>query len=237
MSSVREPYDLVGAGTEFWHVYNEAFLPSSFNPFATGRVSARGADLPRAMLYAGETPDCALWETVLRDVVPRAVPSHGVSIPLVADMAIACLRLKYDAPILNLGRLGVRWIAGADLKLRDRITVLTTVPKYAATHTEAIRLLAALPQASGFLWPSKQTGRDAAYVFYEPPLTADVFETLHFIRLESAGGLSLIDRALARAGMLRIDSDALAADLEPELPPDLATTTIFDFSHKGGHLV
>jgi len=81
--------------------------------------------------------------------------------------------------------------------------------------------LAALPQASGFLWPSKQTGRDAAYVFYEPPLTSDAFETLHFIQLESAGGLNLIDRALARAGMLRIDSDALAADLEPELPPDL----------------
>jgi hypothetical protein len=221
MSSVGEPYDLVKAGTEFWHVYNEAFSPNGFNPCATGRFSARDAGPPRAMLYAGETSNCALWETVLRDVVPQAAPPHGVSIPPVVDMIIASLRLKYDTPILDLGRLGVRWIAGADLKLRDRITVLTTVPKYTATHREAVRLLAALPQASGFLWPSKQTGQDAAYVFYEPPLTSDAFETLQIIRLDSAGGLNLIDQALARAGMHRIDSDALAADLEPELPPDL----------------
>jgi hypothetical protein len=220
MSSVGEPYDLVKAGTEFRHVYNEAFLPSSFNPFATGRFSARDADPPRAMLYAGETPDCALWETVLRDVVPQAAPPHGVSIPPVPDMAIACLRLKYEAPILDLGRLGVRWIAGADLKLRDRITVLTTVPKYTATHKEAIRLLAALPQASGFLWPSKQIGQDAAYVFYKPPLTSDAFETLHFIQLESAGGLSLIDRALARAGLRSIEL-ALRAGVRVGLGTDL----------------
>jgi hypothetical protein len=221
MSSVGEPYDLVKAGTEFWHVYNETFSPSSFNPFATGRFSARDADPSRAMLYAGATSDCALWETVLRDVVPQAAPPHGVSIPPVADMLIASLRLRYDAPILDLGRLGVRWIAGADLKLRDRITVLTTVPKYTATHKEAVRLLVALPRASGFLWPSKQTGSDAAYVFFEPPLASDDFETLQIILLDSPAGLKLIDQALAGAGMHRIDSDALAADLEPELPPDL----------------
>jgi hypothetical protein len=221
MSSVREPYDLVKAGTKFWHVYNEAFLPSSFNPFATGRFSARDADPARAMLYAGATSDRALWETILRDVVPQAAPPHGVSIPPVADMLIASLRLRYDVPILDLGRLGVRWIAGADLKLRDRITVLTTVPKYTATHKEAVRLLTALPRASGFLWPSKQTGSDAAYVFFEPPLASDALETLQIILLDSPAGLKLIDQALSGAGMHRIDSDALAADLEPELPPDL----------------
>jgi hypothetical protein len=95
MSSVGEPYDLVNAGTEFWHVYNHAFLPSSFNPCATGRFSARDADPPRAMLYAGTTSDCALWETVLRDVVPQVAPPHDVSIPPVADMLIASLRLRF----------------------------------------------------------------------------------------------------------------------------------------------
>jgi hypothetical protein len=107
------------------------------------------------------------------------------------------------------------------LKLRDRITVLTTVPRYTATHKEAVRLLAALPRAGGFLWPSKQTGSDAAYVFFEPPLTSDAFETLQIILLDSPAGLKLIDQALDRASMHRIDSDALAADLELELPPDL----------------
>jgi hypothetical protein len=221
MSSVGEPYDLAKAGAEFWHVYQQTFSPNSFNPFATGRFSARNADPPRAMLYAGTTSDCALWETILRDVVPQAVPPHGVLIPPVADMRIASLRLKFDAPILDLGRLGVRWIAGADLKLRDRIIALTTVSKYTATHKEATRLLAALPRASGFLWPSKQTGQDDTYIFFEPPLGSDVFEALQIIHLDSPAGLNLVDQALARAGMHRIDSDALAADLEPELPPDL----------------
>jgi hypothetical protein len=81
--------------------------------------------------------------------------------------------------------------------------------------------LVALPRASGFLWPAKQTGSDAAYVFFEPPLASDAFETLQIILLDSPAGLRLIDQALTRAGMHRIDSDALAADLEPELPPDL----------------
>jgi hypothetical protein len=96
-----------------------------------------------------QPPTVPCGRTILRDVVPQAELSNGVSIPPVADMLIASLRLKYDAPILDLGRLGVRWIAGADLHLRDRITVLTTVPKYTATHREAARLLAALPRASG----------------------------------------------------------------------------------------
>jgi len=221
MRSPGEPYDLAKAGTEFWHVHGAALSPTSFNPLATGRFSARAADPPRAMLYAGTTSDCALWETVLRDIVPSAEPPHGISLPPLGDSLIALLRLKTDVSILDLGRLGVRWIAGADVKLRDRITMLTTVPKYTATHKEAVRLLTVLPRSAGFLWPSKQTGEDGAYVFFDPPVCAADFETIKTLALESSAGLALIDRALAKAGMHRIDAAALAEDLEPELPPDL----------------
>jgi hypothetical protein len=72
-----------------------------------------------------------------------------------------------------------------------------------------VRLLAALPRASGFLWPSIRQ------------VASDAFETLQIILLDSPAGLKLIDQALDGASMHRIDSDALAADLEPELPPDL----------------
>jgi hypothetical protein len=44
---------------------------------------------------------------------------------------------------------------------------------------------------------------------------------LETIALDSSRRRHLIDQALARAGMRRLDSSALAAELEPELPPDL----------------
>jgi hypothetical protein len=113
------------------------------------------------------------------------------------------------------------WLAGADLKLRDRITVLTTVPKYTATNKEAARLLTALPQTAGFLWPSKQTGEDGAYVFYQPPTASDDFEVIETIPLDSPMGAQLIDQALARAHMRRLDALALEQELVSQLRPDI----------------
>jgi RES domain len=221
MPSAGEPYVPVKSGIELWHVYKGPFSPTSFNPFANGRFAVRTADPPRAMFYAGETSDCALWETVLRDVYPQARPPHAVELPPLAGYHIARVRLKRDVRILDLGRLGVRWIAGDDLKRRDRITALTTVPKYTATHKEAEQLLADFPRAAGLLWPSKQTGEDDAYLFYDPPLASDDFEPVESTPLESPSGMKLIDQALARADMYRLDSAALTAELESELPSEL----------------
>jgi hypothetical protein len=138
----------------------EPYSPTSFNPFANGRFAAGTADPPRAMFYTGETSDCALWETVLRDVFPQSRPPHGVELPPLSGYHIARVRLKRDVEILDLGRASVRWIAGDDLKRRDRIMVLTAVPKYTATHNEAAKLLSEFPRTAGLLWPSKQTGED-----------------------------------------------------------------------------
>ena len=66
-----------------------------------------------------------------------------------------------------------------------------------------------------------QTGEDRAYVFYDPPLSSNVFENIETIALDSARGMQLIDRALARANMYRLDSSALGEELQPELPSDL----------------
>lgn len=215
-----DPYTLISAEeTELWHVYKSPYLPTSFNPDANGRFAARAANPSRAMLYAGNSSDCALWETVLRDVVPQPHPPHVVVIPPVAGYHITRLRPKHSTSILDLTPLGVRWPVG-DRKRRDRIAVLATVPKYSATHGEAVRLLTEFPQTAGLSWISRQTG-DIAYVFYEPPLSSDVFEAIERIALDSPRGAQLIDRALARAGMHRLDSSALAEELEQELSPDL----------------
>jgi hypothetical protein len=211
----------VKSGTELWHVYKEPYAPTSFNSFANGRFAARTADPPRAMFYAGETSDCALWETVLRDVFPQSRPPHGVELPPLSGYHIARVRLMSDVEILDLGRAGVRWIAGDDLKRRDRITVLTAVPKYTATHSEAAKLLSDFPRTAGLLRPSKQIGKDGAFLFYDPPVICDDFEPIESIVLDSAAGMGLIDQALARAGMRRLDSAALAAQFDAEIPADL----------------
>jgi hypothetical protein len=208
--------------TELWHVYKDPYSPTDFNPCANGRFAARTASPPKAMLYAGSTPDCVLWETLLRDVVPQEHhPRYSIDMPAANGYHIARLGLKNDVCILDLSPLGLRRLLGGDKKQRDRISVLTIVPKYPATHVEAMRLLKKFPDAAGLSWISRQTGKDRAYVFYEPPMSSGVVAVLETIALDSSGGRHLIDQALARAGMRRLDSSALAEELEPELPPDL----------------
>jgi hypothetical protein len=178
------------------------------------------------MLYAGSTPDCALWETLLRDVVPRERhPRYSIDIPPATGCHIARLGLKYDACILDLAPLALRRLFGGDKKQRDRLSVLTIAPKYPVTHGEAGRLLKKFPDTAGLSWISRQTGEDRTYVFYEPPLSPNFFQVIETFVLDSPRGMHLIDHALARAGMRRLDSAALAEELEPELPPDWDSPT------------
>jgi len=98
--------------------------------------------------------------------------------------------------------------------------MLTTVPKYTATHKATGELLADLPRATGLRWSSKQTDQDDAYVFYEPPGGPDDMEILETIALESPTGERLVDEALARASMRRLASSELEVELARELPRD-----------------
>lgn len=229
MAGVTAPYSLVQAGTEVWHVYNEHYSPSAFNPNSRNRFAGHLAEPVRSMFYAGATPDCAMWETTLRNVVPEAHfphPSqpqqsvHGVVVPPAKDRGLARLRLQRDVSVLDLRPLGARVIAGDNHRLRDRLSMLTVVPKYTETHKEAARLLADFPKADGLMWSSKQMGEDAAYVFYEPPMASTAFEVVETTSLGSRRGVSFIDQALARAKMCRMDVDALAEEIEAEFPEE-----------------
>jgi RES domain len=61
--------DSLPVGTVLWHVHPEAFAATAFNPKSENRFAANTASPPRAMYYAGASPEVAIWETVLRDVV------------------------------------------------------------------------------------------------------------------------------------------------------------------------
>jgi RES domain len=212
-------YQPVEAGEKFWHVYNDPYDPRSFNPAARGRFAAHLASPPRAMLYAGDTADCALWETVLRTLVPEGGVCE-VQVPPVHGVHLARLQLKERVKLLDLGRFGARWIAGKNQRLLDRLILLTTVPKYGDTHRMAVTLLEKYPNTQGLRWPSKQTGEDVALAFYQPPLSSAHFECLESTTLESPEGIAHIDRALSRAGLVRMDSAALAAEVARGIAED-----------------
>jgi hypothetical protein len=212
-------HQLIDAGTEFWHVYKDPYDPCSFNPHARGRFAAHRAAPPRSMFYAGDTADCALWETILRDIVPDP-RSPAVQIPSVEGYHLARLSRKEPVKLLDLGRFGARRIAGKDSTWRNRLILLTTVPRYPATHDEAASLLARYPETQGLRWPSKQADHDTAFVFYDPPVSDSDFGCLKTTALDTPEGLALIDHALAQAHLTRMDDTALAAALEPELPPE-----------------
>ena len=148
-------------------------------------------------------------------------PPHSVDIPSVVGYHIAKLHLKHNVYMLNLAPLNVRSLVRGDEERRNQIAFLTIEPKYPATHSEAVRLLKEFPEATGLAWISRQTGEDRAYVFYDPPLSSNVFGNIETIALDSPRGMQLIDRALARANMYRLDSSALGEELQPELPSDL----------------
>ena len=221
MQPIGNPYTPLSAGVQLWHVYKDPHAANSFNPQSTGRFSGQDAVPPRAMYYAASTSDCALWETVLRDVVPQVQPPHDVQVPPVAGYHLARLRLRRELAVLDLRPLALRWLVGTDVLLRDRLNMLTSVPKYTATHKATGELLADLPDATGLRWPSKQADQEDAYVFYEPPGGPDDMEILETIALESPKGERLLDQALARAGMRRLASSELAAELARELPRDV----------------
>ena len=180
------------------------------------------------MLYASVSSDGALWETLLRNIVPEAAPPHEVVLAPTTGQRIARLRLTRDVPLLSLSPLSLRWLI-ANPDRRDRIGLLTRTPKYSATHSEAGRLLGDYPRAAGLCWMSRQTETDRVYVFYHPPMAVSDFVALESIALDSRRGWQLIDQALARAGMHRLDASALAAEL---LPQQLAADSDDDESRE-----
>jgi len=189
----KDPYGGLKAADPLWHVYKEPHAPTAFNPNSNGRFSARTAATPRAMFYAGSSADCALWETLLRDVVPMSDRSRYVQLPPAAGYSLAQVRLRRDVPILDLSPLKLRG-AVFDRDWRDRLLMLTTVPKYAATHKAAVQLLDAAPKTSGLSWRSRQTGEELAYVFYGPPVSNADIELIETIPLESPVGCSCSKR-------------------------------------------
>ena len=222
--AIREHYTRWEVGLELWHVFPKRFVGDAFNPHSKSRFSAFAANPSRAMYYAASTPECAIWEVVLRHIVPTG-SIVSIDEALYADLQLAHIGLARAVPMLDLRSPNIRHLS-ADTKQWSewqRLAVVAEV-EYPLTHAAAAELLEVAPRAAGIQWPSRQCVRDAACVLYGPPLLPADFKVLEEIPLNSPAGLTSIDRALRLADLRRAHVGVLAAiaarDLAKSNPND-----------------
>jgi hypothetical protein len=152
-------------GTKLYRFFNLDYLPNAFNPcvgrpsrFAPLRDSAKNC-VPT--LYAGETKECAAFESVFRYVrVPKN--KHG-TVPFRGLENIGHAELTLNR------KLKLACLYGPDQKaLGARDSVLTrAAPKhYAHTVKWAVAFHDQFKDIHGLVWTSYQCDPNSAYVFF-----------------------------------------------------------------------
>jgi hypothetical protein len=159
------------------------------------------------MYYAGTTPEIALWESVLRQVVADADGTVFLPDTIVAGKVLAEVETRRSVSFLDLCMPQLRLHAGVPAEWETWLD-FTSTADHVATHRPAEALLASHPAIQGFRWTSKQAGRKSAFVFYSPP--DDLFLSRATQPLDDGiVGWQLIDRALKQAKITRIDPKAI----------------------------
>jgi hypothetical protein len=219
---LREHYTPLAEGTELWHVFPSIYDPRAFNPKSRNRF-ALPPPPERGMFYAGDSPECALWEAILRNLVIEDRQPQHVDPALVQGRSIAKLRLLQAVPVLDLRAPHFRRLSSDPDRQTDwqRLAVLPECD-YGQTHASARELLTAAPKAAGLCWHSRQISAKTAYVLYSPPLASLNLDLIEVIALDQSAGWALTDQALRIVGVERLGASALVKEILDELPPEEA---------------
>lgn len=205
--NLRDYYETLTEGLPLFHVYDATYPAHSANARSTGRYAIPGG--ARGHYYTGSLPDCALWESVLRDIVPQ-YGEVTLDLAMLRPWNMVELKLRYDVKSLNLTYPPLRSLA-ADEATRELLRELCacTHGRYPETHDAAVALLSALPDAKAITWQSAQTSAGVVHLFYEPP--ASIARDLEIVgkpySLASSRGLAIIDATLARAKLVRVQDE------------------------------
>lgn len=175
------------------------------------------------MYYAGDTFECALWETVLRNLVIAEGQPQYVDEAQLAGRSIVRLELAQETAILDLRAPHLRHLSsdGARHTEWQQLCVVAEA-SYGQTHSAARELVATAPRAAGISWHSRQIQSRTAYVFYSPPLDSSRFRSCEMISLGQPEGWNLVDKTLQGVGVQWIKAGALVNELLEELPPEEA---------------
>lgn len=217
---LRAHYTTLPAGTVLWHVYPSQYRPRSFNPSSRNRFAAPPPP-DREMFYAGDSSECALWESVLRNLVIEDKQPQHIDPGLLEGRSIAELTLGVDTQILDLRSPHFRHLSSNPAR-HTEWQRLATVPErdYPQTHAAAKELLAMAPEAAGLCWHSRQIGQRTVYVFYDPPHSPGRFHLVDGVTLDQPAGWELVDAALRIVKVERLGADSLESQLLEEIPPE-----------------
>lgn len=199
-----DQYTWLKKGTRLWHVYPDSFDCLAFNPKSTNRFA-----LPPppdcAMFYAADSAACALWESVLRNLVIGSAQLQPVATGLLAGRSIVELEVVLDTKILDLRSPYFRKL-GSDPALHAELQRLAIVPEaqYGETHAKARALRDRWGDSAGLCWFSRQIGARSVYVFYRPPHPVVGFRKIKAHSLDTKEGWALIDAALEIVGVKRL---------------------------------
>lgn len=195
---------LLPAGTVLFRVHQKRFLAAAFNPvpshryYGGGRFDATADDL-YPFMYAGESVDVAVAETLLRDLVPDDTGIRRLPVARVAGRCISAVQVTSSLQLVSL-------CSGRDLGAVAQDPWLTTCdPRdYAQSRHWAHWIRSHAPTAAGYVWLSRREPGAVAYVLFGD-------------RIPSGSLIETTDRRVPRGTAADFDSPAGRRDLRNRL--------------------
>lgn len=150
----------------------------------------RGVTVP--ILYAADTDDAAIAETVFRDV-----RSGGrVSRSRLAGLALVRLTFQRELMLVELHGYGLK-----HLHLHPNDLTSTAPTEYAHTVAWAKALHAAAPAAQGLVWMSHQFNSSRALILFGDRVAEDTLTAGRPMPLSFGAGLNVVERCANEAGI------------------------------------
>lgn len=169
-ANIKVKTEIVPAGTTMWRVYNSAYSETGFNP---GKGDSRFSPLKDVnnqiipSLYAGESIDVALMESVFHDVPHTGDKEFSTS--KFNNQMISELTLKQDLVMAKLHGPALRGLGITEAEL-----IHCDASEYQHTRAWGEKVHASAPNAQGMKWASKQAG-GMTYVFFGDRVNANAF--------------------------------------------------------------
>jgi hypothetical protein len=150
------------------------------------------------VFYAAEGADAAISETVFHDLPVSAAERAVVPESRLAAYGLAHVRARRDLTLIELHGHGLRRLDVRAENLTD-----TGPEEYPRTVQWARALHAAVPEADGLVWMSRQFNSERAVVLFGDRIDeTDLEVVVPGIPLRTGPGRAIVDRAANAAGVL-----------------------------------
>jgi hypothetical protein len=187
MPNVRPPAHFGGAphvdtiplGTTLFRVHLKQYDGHDFNPASSHRYYGGGrfdatADDAYPFMYAGQTVDVAVAETLLRDLVPNDVGIRQLPRPKIAGRRISSIEITVDLEVVSL-----RSAQDLGAVAQDTWLTMSDPRDYAQSRHWGHWIRSVAPAASGYVWKSKRDPVLDSFVLFGDRTPAGAIVTSH----------------------------------------------------------